>query len=61
VLHSEYLEEEAAKIAVAVMREYEKKFVENIACCFNDSDEALYDRLTLRGEFVPLNLIKNAH
>ena len=36
MLHSEYLEEEATKIAVTVMREYENKFDEIIACCFSE-------------------------
>ncbi|MBI5783525.1 MAG: hypothetical protein HZA69_07270 [Gammaproteobacteria bacterium] len=44
MLHSEYLEEEAAKIAVAVMREYGDRFSEIIACCFSAGDKALYDR-----------------
>ena len=43
MLHSEYLEEEAAKIAVSVMREYEKKFDEIIACCFSDGESKLYE------------------
>ena len=37
-----YPKEEAAKIAVSVMREYEKKFEEIIACCFSASDKAIY-------------------
>ena len=45
MLHSEYLEEEAAKIAVSVMREYEKEFDEIVACCFNAGDKASYERL----------------
>jgi hypothetical protein len=44
VLHSEYLEEEAAKIAVSVMREYEKKFDEIISCCFSAIDKRLYEK-----------------
>mgnify|MGYP001602202120 CR=1 FL=1 len=39
-----YLKEEAAKIAVSVMREYEKKFDEIIACCFSSADKELFDR-----------------
>jgi O-acetyl-ADP-ribose deacetylase (regulator of RNase III) len=39
-----YPKEEAAKIAVAVMREYEKKFDEIVACCFSAGDKALYDK-----------------
>ena len=59
MLHSEYLEEEAAKIAVSVMREYEKKFDEIIACCFSAGDKALYDRVLL-DETMSGNLIKKA-
>jgi len=40
-----YPKEEAAKVAVAVMREYESKFDEIIACCFSAGDKALYERL----------------
>ena len=60
MLHSEYLEEEAAKIAVAVMREYEKKFDEIIACCFSSGDKALYDQ-SLLGDVMPENLVKKVH
>ena len=45
MLHSEYLEEEATKIAVSVMREYEKKFNEIIACCFSVGDKVLYENI----------------
>ena len=45
MLRSESLEEEAAKIAVLVMREYEKKFDEIIACCFSVGDKALYEMI----------------
>ena len=55
-----YPKDEAAKIAVSVMREYEKKFDEIIACCFSSGDEVLYDQLILQGESTSLNLIKNA-
>ena len=55
-----YPKEEAAKIAVSVMREYEKKFDGIVACCFGASDKALYDRMLL-GESMPENLIKKAH
>ncbi len=40
-----YPKEEAAKIAVSVMREYEKKFEEIIACCFSVGDKALYEEI----------------
>jgi O-acetyl-ADP-ribose deacetylase (regulator of RNase III) len=40
-----YPKDQAAKIAVAVMREYEPKFDEIIACCFSAADKALYDDL----------------
>ncbi len=39
-----YPKDEAAKIAVSVMREYEKKFDEIIACCFSGSDKELYEQ-----------------
>ncbi|MBI5117445.1 O-acetyl-ADP-ribose deacetylase [Candidatus Poribacteria bacterium] len=39
-----YPKEEAAKIAVSVMREYEKKFDEIIACCFSANDKALMEK-----------------
>lgn len=60
MLRSESLEEEAAKIAVSVMREYEKKFDEIIACCFSAGDKALYDQ-TLLGDATPENFVKKAH
>ena len=44
-----YPKDEAAKIAVAVMREYEKKFDEVIACCFSEADKKLYEK-TLAGK-----------
>jgi len=37
-----YPKDEAAKIAVAVMREYENRFTEIIACCFSVVDTDLY-------------------
>jgi O-acetyl-ADP-ribose deacetylase (regulator of RNase III) len=40
-----YPKDEAAKIAVSVMREYEGKFDEIVACCFSVADKALYDSL----------------
>ncbi len=40
-----YPKEEAAKIAVSVIREYEKKFDEIMACCFGADDKALYERV----------------
>lgn len=42
-----YPKDEAAKIAVTVMREYESKFDETIACCFSAGDKALYEKLLL--------------
>ncbi|MBI5138940.1 MAG: O-acetyl-ADP-ribose deacetylase [Candidatus Vogelbacteria bacterium] len=39
-----YPKEEAAKIAVSVMREYERKFDEVIACCFSEVDKRLYEK-----------------
>lgn len=43
-----YPKEDAAKIAMSVMREYEKKFEEIIACCFNAGDKDLYERVLLK-------------
>ncbi len=40
-----YPKEEAAKIAVSVMREYDGKFSEIIACCFSASDKTLYEKM----------------
>ncbi len=37
--------EQAAEIAVMVVRGHEDKFDEIIACCFSEGDKALYDRL----------------
>jgi len=37
--------DQAAAIAVRVMREYEERFEEIIACCFNAADLALYQSL----------------
>ena len=40
-----YPKDEAAQIAVRVMREFESDFDEIIACCFSAGDRALYERL----------------
>lgn len=40
-----YPKEEAAKIAVSVMREYDSQFDDIIACCFGESDRKLYERV----------------
>ena len=40
-----YPKDEAAKIAVMAMREYESRFDEIIACCFSAGDKALYEKL----------------
>jgi len=42
-----YPKNEAAKIAVTIMREYENRFDEIIACCFSAGDKALYEKLLL--------------
>ena len=42
-----YPKNEAAKIAVMIMREYESRFDEIIACCFSAGDKALYEKLLL--------------
>lgn len=40
-----YPKEQAAKIAIMTMREYESRFDEIIACCFSAGDKTLYDSL----------------
>lgn len=40
-----YPKEQAARIAVSVMRQYETDFDEIIACCFSAADKTLYERL----------------
>ena len=35
--------DQATKVAVMIMREYEKKFDEIIACCFSEADKKLYE------------------
>lgn len=40
-----YPKEEAARIAISVMREYENKFDEIVACCFGEGDKKLYKRV----------------
>ncbi|HYA39086.1 MAG TPA: O-acetyl-ADP-ribose deacetylase [Candidatus Methylomirabilis sp.] len=40
-----YPKDEAAQIAATIMREYESKFDEIIACCFSAGDKALYEKL----------------
>jgi O-acetyl-ADP-ribose deacetylase (regulator of RNase III) len=40
-----YPKDQAVRIAVRVMREFENDFDEIIACCFSAADRELYDRL----------------
>ncbi len=40
-----YPKEQAARIALGVMREYEGRFDEIVACCFSEADRELYERL----------------
>jgi O-acetyl-ADP-ribose deacetylase (regulator of RNase III) len=40
-----YPKDEAAEIAMIIMREYEKKFDEIVCCCFSAADKALYEKL----------------
>src|SRR3989344_3118714 len=49
-----YPKEEAAKIAVAVMREYGKRFDEIIACCFSAGDKSLYEKVLAGYESAPV-------
>jgi O-acetyl-ADP-ribose deacetylase (regulator of RNase III) len=39
-----YPKDQAVKIAVAAMREYESRFDRIIACCFNEQDSSLYQK-----------------
>ena len=43
-----YPKQEAAAIAVKVMREYEDRFDEIIPCCFSEADLAIYRKLLER-------------
>jgi len=45
-----YPKEEATRIAVGVMREFEDRFERIVACCFSSADADLYRRLL--GEFT---------
>jgi len=40
-----YPKDDAARVAVAAMREFEKDFDDIIACCFSTADKERYDRL----------------
>ena len=40
-----YPKDQAARIAVTVMREYESRFDEIIACCFSAGDKKLYEAI----------------
>lgn len=40
-----YPKDQAAQIAVRVMRDFERDFEEIIACCFSAADKELYERL----------------
>jgi O-acetyl-ADP-ribose deacetylase len=40
-----YPMEQAARIAVSVMRQYEEDFDEIIACCFSAADKAIYEEV----------------
>jgi O-acetyl-ADP-ribose deacetylase len=40
-----YPKDQAAKIAVTVMREHEDRFDEIIACCFSEGDRKMYEDL----------------
>lgn len=40
-----YPKDQAAKIAVMVMREHESRFDEIIACCFSEADRKMYEAL----------------
>jgi O-acetyl-ADP-ribose deacetylase (regulator of RNase III) len=40
-----YPKEEAAQIALTVMKEFENQFDEIVACCFGEEDKKLYERV----------------
>lgn len=40
-----YPKDQAARIAISVLRQYEADLDEIIACCFNATDKVLYERL----------------
>lgn len=40
-----YPKDQAARVAISVMRQYEVALDEIIACCFSAADKALYERL----------------
>lgn len=40
-----YPKDQAAEIAVMVMREYENKFDEIVCCCFSADDKTLYEKV----------------
>lgn len=40
-----YPKDQAAKIAIMIMREHENKFDEIIACCFSEADRKIYEAL----------------
>ncbi|MCR4301218.1 MAG: O-acetyl-ADP-ribose deacetylase [Sulfuricaulis sp.] len=40
-----YPKDKAAEVAVMIMREYESRFDEIIACCFSEGDKKLYESL----------------
>lgn len=42
-----YPKDQAARIAVSAMREYESEFEEIIACCFSVGDKVLYEQALL--------------
>lgn len=44
-----YPRDQAAQIAVAVMRRYETKFERIIACCFSTADQQVYDKALAAG------------
>ena len=43
-----YPKEEAARIAIKVMREYEDRFERIVACCFSANDKTLYETTLIR-------------
>lgn len=45
-----YPKDEAARIAVSVMRDYEDRFDELVACCFSEADRQLYEDTLASGQ-----------
>jgi O-acetyl-ADP-ribose deacetylase (regulator of RNase III) len=45
-----YPKQQATRIAIGVMREYEEKFEEIICCCFSEEDKKIYEEAVASSE-----------